>query len=508
MKIFTYCEPINFSFQDELISLWKKSWEGKGFEPIVLNQTHAKQHAYYEEFNNKIDQVVKIITGAPLSSYGKACYMRWLAYATQANEKFFVADYDVINNNFTPFEPEDSLCFYDRFCPCFASGTPSQFYNLCKAFIDVSLCRTQQIKETYKELKYTNFHDQDFLVCNCCPVRNKDAQTIYQQYNFDFKSKKTIISRPEKNSVYGSSVQLVHFSHNCVCNIYEGTHQKVDEQRIKAIVELLNQTSKSITNSEMMLSDCIRDFAPISGGIRNQNKSLNELGKEITLIGIKNLLPSINQFFDLINLELPKAEQYDESKKTKISENLKELFNRHGTDKSVMHDYHLVYGEIFSKLNVLGNLNILEIGIGSQNPTVPSRMSSNFTVGSSIRAFKEYFPNAQIFGADIDKDVLFSEDRIKTSYLDQLDSITFEEMHKNFNCPSYDLIIDDGLHSFAANLNTLNFALKYTKKGGAIVLEDLGKRGNVWNMLTALLVAKGYNAKLINSKGLMLVIFL
>ena len=35
--------------------------------------------------------------------------------------------------------------------------------------------------------------------------------------------------------------------------------------------------------------------------------------------------------------------------------------------------------------------------------------------------WKEYFSNAEIYGADIDKNVLFFENRIKTYHVDQLD---------------------------------------------------------------------------------------
>jgi hypothetical protein len=81
-------------------------------------------------------------------------------------------------------------------------------------------------------------------------------------------------------------------------------------------------------------------------------------------------------------------------------------------------------------------------------------------------------------------------------------------MHKNFNSPAYDLIVEDGLHSFVASLNTLNFALKYIKKGGVIVLEDLNNEGKFWNMIHGLLLDNNYNSRLINSNGLMLVVYL
>jgi SAM-dependent methyltransferase len=265
-----------------------------------------------------------------------------------------------------------------------------------------------------------------------------------------------------------------------------------------------------IDNDERYLADCLKDFVPAGGGTYQPGfMSLSEVGKNVTLEGVKGLLPSINLFLKRINLPLLSMETYTENNKTEISEQLKEIFTRCGSDKAGPdHCYNLVYGEVFQKFDKFSPLNILEFGLGSQNPEIPSRMASQYKVGGSHRSYKEYFPNAQIFGADIDKDSLFNEERIKTSYVDQLKPETFEEMHESFGSPDYDLIIEDGLHSFTASLNTLNFALKYVKRGGVIVLEDLVNAGNLWNMVFALLKVKGYTVKLINSCGLMLVVYL
>ena len=240
MKVYTYYENINFKLQNELVSLWKESWERKGFQAVVLNESHAKQHPYYKEFDSKLDEVVGLVAGKRLSAHGKSCYMRWLAYASQVNEKCFVGDYDVINNNFIPFEPEDTLCFYDKFCPCFSSGTPNQFYSLCRSFIDISLSRLEQIKETFKKLNLRNYHDQDFMVCNCCQRCNTEAEKLNHQCNFNFKSNKTTVKLPMENSIYENSIRLVHFSHNGVCKIFKTGHKEVDQTRIDAIKKLLN----------------------------------------------------------------------------------------------------------------------------------------------------------------------------------------------------------------------------------------------------------------------------
>ena len=38
-----------------------------------------------------------------------------------------------------------------------------------------------------------------------------------------------------------------------------------------------------------------------------------------------------------------------------------------------------------------------------------------------VRGWRDLSPNALVYGADIDRNILFEEDRIKTFYCDQLD---------------------------------------------------------------------------------------
>jgi hypothetical protein len=66
-------------------------------------------------------------------------------------------------------------------------------------------------------------------------------------------------------------------------------------------------------------------------------------------------------------------------------------------------------------------LRIFELGLGSNNPHLVSSMGSTGRPGASLRGWKELFPYATVFGADIDRAALFQEDRIKTFYCDQLD---------------------------------------------------------------------------------------
>ena len=84
--------------------------------------------------------------------------------------------------------------------------------------------------------------------------------------------------------------------------------------------------------------------------------------------------------------------------------------------------YHLIYGEILSRLGVKNPLNILEIGLGSHNSSIVSHMEPNFTPGASLRAFRDVAKSSQIYGADIDREILFSDKRIQTAYVDCMSS--------------------------------------------------------------------------------------
>jgi hypothetical protein len=129
-------------------------------------------------------------------------------------------------------------------------------------------------------------------------------------------------------------------------------------------------------------------------------------------------------------------------------------------------------------------MSLFEIGLGTNNPALVSTMGSEGRPGASLRAFKQLLPNATIYGADVDRAILFQEERISTFYVDQLDAASFAEAARR----SYDVIIDDGLHSVGANLNSLLFALNHINVGGWIVIEDIGSAAvENWHVVRHLL---------------------
>ena len=85
---------------------------------------------------------------------------------------------------------------------------------------------------------------------------------------------------------------------------------------------------------------------------------------------------------------------------------------------------------------------ILEIGLGTDNENLLSNMGKQGKPGASLKAFRDYFKNSKIYGADIDKNILFSDLKIKTSFVDQTNQKSMDLLFKKFG-GNFDLIIDD-----------------------------------------------------------------
>ena len=169
-----------------------------------------------------------------------------------------------------------------------------------------------------------------------------------------------------------------------------------------------------------------------------------------------------------------------------IQENLKELFDRHGSDKASNHNYHLVYAWIFANLG-FDAIHIMEIGLGTNNIDTPSNMGKKGRPGASLRAWRDYSTNCEVIGLDIDARVLFTEERIQTHQLDQTDSSSWELLSHLVEFNSVNLFVDDGLHSPEANLRSLIYGPQYISKGGFIVVEDIHERMlPVWRLVVGL----------------------
>lgn len=156
------------------------------------------------------------------------------------------------------------------------------------------------------------------------------------------------------------------------------------------------------------------------------------------------------------------------------------LMDNYGSDKGPNFkncgNYSKFYDFIFN--GIRDNIkNLFEVGIGTNNLDVPSTMGADGVPGASLRAWRDYFPNASIVGADVDKRILFSENRIETYYVDQYNNDTINELWNKFNSVLFDVIIDDGIHdTYSENSGNVNFfenSLHMLKSGGFYIIEDV-----------------------------------
>ena len=166
---------------------------------------------------------------------------------------------------------------------------------------------------------------------------------------------------------------------------------------------------------------------------------------------------------------------------------LSELSEKYGTDKGfvninskkpynwIPHSYTSYYHSIFdlSKENIK---LIFECGIGTNDLEIKANMTKNASPGASLRMWRDYFINADIYGGDIDKNILFEEERIKTFFVDQLNTNSIKSMWKSINVENFDIIIDDGLHEPEANYNFFINSFDKLKKDGVFVIEDVSNK--------------------------------
>lgn len=138
---------------------------------------------------------------------------------------------------------------------------------------------------------------------------------------------------------------------------------------------------------------------------------------------------------------------------------------KHNTDKgsespSGAHHYSSFYDRWFSPIKDQIT-SICEIGVWN---------------GCSLKAFEEYFPNANMVGLDIGDKTYLDSDRIKTFTLDQGNKNHLDEFVKLCNRSNlqFDFILDDGSHNISHQQLTFGKLFSLVKPGGMYIIEDLG----------------------------------
>lgn len=119
------------------------------------------------------------------------------------------------------------------------------------------------------------------------------------------------------------------------------------------------------------------------------------------------------------------------------------------------HTYGNSYDEIFELFDRNSNISFLEIGIQK---------------GGSLLAWKDYFPNANIYGVDIVDNILPEYRKDYFTYI--ISDIKNDSVIEQFTDIMFDIIIDDGSHYLSDVLFVVNTYLKKLKNNGVLIIED------------------------------------
>ncbi len=159
----------------------------------------------------------------------------------------------------------------------------------------------------------------------------------------------------------------------------------------------------------------------------------------------------------------------------RVGSELCNIMLAYGSDKGVStHNYAAFYQGLWETSRTVVK-TVFELGIGTNNPNLISSMGIAGKPGASLRGWQDFFPNAKIYSADIDRDILFSEDRIKCFYCDQTSPQAIKALwaNKELSTKKFDILIDDGLHTFDAGKVFMTNSIEKLSPKGFYVVEDV-----------------------------------
>ena len=143
----------------------------------------------------------------------------------------------------------------------------------------------------------------------------------------------------------------------------------------------------------------------------------------------------------------------------------------YGTDKcpQISHPYTPYYHKLFNKRRKEVK-KVIEMGIGTAK--YMQYTPDHYVTAASLYMWRDYFPNAQIYGADILPETMIEVERIQTFICDQTKKEDLEELIKKTGS-DIDIFIDDGLHSMTTQINLCKTIMPMLKKDVIYIIEDV-----------------------------------
>uniref|UniRef100_A0A6C0I0A5 Methyltransferase n=1 Tax=viral metagenome TaxID=1070528 RepID=A0A6C0I0A5_9ZZZZ len=148
---------------------------------------------------------------------------------------------------------------------------------------------------------------------------------------------------------------------------------------------------------------------------------------------------------------------------TPYNKPMNDIADNNLTDKNTAHSYFDTYEKLFSSIRITAR-NILEVGI---------------FWGGSIRLWRDYFSNAQIYGVDICNLDFIQKESIKNdnhitlfTNTNGYDDTFINENFINKNI-TFDMILDDGPHDLQSMIDLIVKYVPLLTENGIMVIEDV-----------------------------------
>ncbi len=141
-----------------------------------------------------------------------------------------------------------------------------------------------------------------------------------------------------------------------------------------------------------------------------------------------------------------------------MNDPLTQLADKYGADKSpnIKHGYTPFYWELLKDRRDQIK-KVLEIGAGE---------------GASLRMWRDFFPNAQIYAGDNEDNRLFKANRIEVFKCDQSKPEKMSNLILSVG-QDCDIIIDDGSHKAKDQLQTVFVLMPLLSNNGVYIIEDV-----------------------------------
>jgi hypothetical protein len=192
---------------DQMIQLWAQQWKEIGWDPRILNLTHARMHPKYQQYYDKIEKIPLLgkNKAGVNKEYNMYCYLRWLAMVAVGGG--FMSDYDVMPirqldstiGSFTVYSSGND----GRGVPCLMSGTEEEWSNMAFAIVQNGLS-----------------HPEADLWSDMWALMDIRETMPYFAFQTVIEGTRLLTGKPwtERECKFLEGKAAIHFSHNMMVN--------------------------------------------------------------------------------------------------------------------------------------------------------------------------------------------------------------------------------------------------------------------------------------------------